>query len=47
MPFPEAEARIFKVKICRRCNARNPWNATICRKCKYDGLRSKHKERKA
>ncbi len=44
--FPEAEARIFNVKICMRCNARNPWKAKTCRKCGYKGLRPKSKERK-
>jgi len=44
--FPEAEARLFNVKICMRCNARNPMRATKCRKCGYKGLRPKSKERK-
>jgi large subunit ribosomal protein L40e len=44
--FPEAEARLFNVKICMRCNARNPIKAETCRKCGYRGLRPKSKERK-
>jgi large subunit ribosomal protein L40e len=44
--FPEAEARLFNVKICMKCNARNPIKATHCRKCGYRGLRLKSKERR-
>ncbi len=42
--FPEAEKRLFSVKICMRCNARNPLKAKKCRKCGYKGLRQKSKE---
>ncbi len=42
--FEAAERRLFKVKICMKCNARNPWKATKCRKCGYGGLRSKSRE---
>ena len=45
--FPEAEARLLNVKICMRCNARNPPKSTSCRKCGYKNLRFKNKERKA
>ncbi|RLG22375.1 50S ribosomal protein L40e [Methanosarcinales archaeon] len=44
--FPEAEERLFNVKICMRCNARNPIKATKCRKCGYKGLRMKSREKK-
>ena len=44
MPFEEAMKRLFMKKICMRCNARNPWRATKCRKCGYKGLRPKAKE---
>jgi len=44
--FPEAEARLLRVKICMKCNARNPWRGTRCRKCAYKGLRPKNVERK-
>jgi large subunit ribosomal protein L40e len=44
--FPEAENRILNLKICMRCNARNPVKATRCRKCSYHGLRMKSKENK-
>ena len=30
--FEEAENRMFNVKICLKCNARNPAGATTCRK---------------
>ena len=42
--FEEAENRMFNVKICLKCNARNPAAATTCRKCGYKGLRFKAKE---
>jgi large subunit ribosomal protein L40e len=42
--FPEAENRILNLKVCMRCNARNPIKATMCRKCGYRGLRMKSKE---
>ena len=50
--FEEAENRMFNVKIClkcnarnpAKCNARNPAGATTCRKCGYKGLRFKAKE---
>lgn len=44
--FPEAEARLLRVKICMKCNARNAMRATVCRKCGYKGLRPKNVERK-
>ncbi len=39
--FPEAEARLFRVKICMDCNARNALKATRCRKCGAKDLRMK------
>jgi len=42
--FEVAGRRLFGVKICMRCNARNPWKALRCRKCGYSGLRPKAKE---
>ena len=45
--FPEAEARLLNVKVCMHCNARNAIRATSCRKCGYQNLRPKNKERKA
>ncbi len=43
--FPEAEARLFRVKICMNCNARNALRATRCRKCHSRELRLKSKHR--
>ena len=39
--FEEAENRMFNIKICLKCNARNPATAKSCRKCGYTGLRFK------
>jgi large subunit ribosomal protein L40e len=44
--FPEAEARLLNVKICMKCNARNPVRAKSCRKCGYKGLRMKSREKR-
>ncbi len=44
--FPEAEERLLNVKICMKCGARNAPRATRCRKCGYEGLRPKSKERR-
>ncbi|HUV80264.1 MAG TPA: 50S ribosomal protein L40e [Candidatus Bathyarchaeia archaeon] len=43
--FPEAEARILRVKICMDCNARNALRAKRCRKCNSDNLRLKSTHR--
>jgi large subunit ribosomal protein L40e len=45
--FPEAEKRLFHVKICMKCNARNPWKSRKCRKCGSKALRPKSKIVKA
>ncbi|MBS1264172.1 MAG: 50S ribosomal protein L40e [Methanonatronarchaeales archaeon] len=45
--FPEAEERLLNVKICMKCNARNPIRATKCRKCGYHRLRRKAKATRA
>jgi len=42
--FSEAEKKLFEVKVCMKCNARNPSDASKCRKCNYKGLRIKSKE---
>ncbi len=44
--FPEAEKRLFRVMICRKCKARNPWKADKCRKCGSKFLRPKKKEKR-
>ncbi|RZN37241.1 MAG: 50S ribosomal protein L40e [Methanophagales archaeon ANME-1-THS] len=47
--FPEAEARLLRMKICMNCNARNAVRATRCRKCNSKDLRMKstHRGKKA
>lgn len=45
--FEAAEDRILDKLICMRCNARNPKRAERCRKCGYQRLRPKNKERSA
>ncbi|MBN2014120.1 MAG: 50S ribosomal protein L40e [Candidatus Altiarchaeota archaeon] len=43
--FKEAEARLFK-GVCMYCNAKNPIDATICRKCgKPFKIRRKNKKK--
>ncbi|HDP96351.1 MAG TPA: 50S ribosomal protein L40e [Euryarchaeota archaeon] len=44
--FPEAESRTLIKRICMNCSASNSMRAKICRKCGYDQLRPKNKERK-
>lgn len=36
-----AELTFGSTKICMKCNARNPENASKCRKCGYTRLRRK------
>ena len=43
--FPEAEARLLRVKICMDCNARNAIKAARCRKCGSSDLRMKSSHR--
>ncbi|RLE93714.1 MAG: 50S ribosomal protein L40e [Thermoprotei archaeon] len=31
----------FKVKICRKCGAKNPYSAERCRRCRSYNLRPK------
>ena len=40
-PRAIAMEKILKKKICRKCGARNPWNAKRCRKCGSNSLRPK------
>lgn len=47
MRSPIAETRLFKMKICMKCNARNGWKAKTCRKCGSTSLRNKAKEKRA
>ncbi len=39
-----AQSHMLYVKICRDCGARNPRNATKCRKCRGKNLRWKKRE---
>ncbi|MFB6132704.1 MAG: 50S ribosomal protein L40e [Halanaeroarchaeum sp.] len=41
------EDRLLGKQICMRCNARNPKEASRCRKCGYKKLRPKAQERRA
>ncbi len=45
--FEEATDRLLNKLICMKCNARNPPRAQRCRKCGYDKLRPKAKERRS
>ncbi|MCX8175442.1 MAG: 50S ribosomal protein L40e [Candidatus Micrarchaeota archaeon] len=42
--FPEADAYISNVFICRKCKARNKRNSEKCRKCGSPYLRPKRKD---
>jgi large subunit ribosomal protein L40e len=42
--FPEADAELAKIKICRKCKARNSANRKKCRKCGSPYLRPKRRE---
>ncbi len=44
--FPIADKAIFKVRICKRCKARNSLGAVRCRKCDYPNLRPKKARKK-
>ncbi|GGL28340.1 50S ribosomal protein L40e [Halarchaeum sp. CBA1220] len=41
------EDRLLDKQVCMRCNARNPKEADHCRKCGYNNLRPKARERRA
>jgi large subunit ribosomal protein L40e len=45
--FPEADAQIIKIWICKKCKARNKKGAKKCRKCGYTSLRPKKKDLKS
>ncbi|HIH22728.1 MAG: 50S ribosomal protein L40e [Candidatus Micrarchaeota archaeon] len=45
--FPEADAEISKIMICRKCKSRNPKGLKKCRKCGSQYLRPKKKEIRA
>jgi len=44
--FPEAEARLLIKRVCMNCSATNSIRAKYCRKCGYQNLRPKNRERK-
>ncbi len=45
--FPEADAQIAKISICKRCKTRNKKGTKKCRKCGSQYLRPKNREIKA
>lgn len=45
--FPEADARIAKINICRRCKTRNSKNVEKCRDCGSTYMRPKRREIRA
>lgn len=44
--FPVADRAFLDVVICKKCKARNPKGAKVCRKCNYPSLRPKKVKRK-
>ncbi|NUN11352.1 50S ribosomal protein L40e [Candidatus Micrarchaeota archaeon] len=44
--FPVADKALTNVLICKKCKARNPKSAKICRKCMYPNLRVKKARKK-
>jgi len=44
--FPEADAELKKIWICKKCKARNKAGVKKCRKCGYRYLRPKKKDTK-
>ncbi len=44
--FPEADAFIAKIVICRKCKSRNKLGVEHCRKCGYKYLRPKKRVKK-
>lgn len=45
--FPEADARIAKISICRKCKSRNSRENDKCRKCGSAYMRPKRKDIRA
>ena len=45
--FPEADAQIMKIVVCRKCKSRNKKSLKKCRKCGSTFLRPKRKDIKA
>ncbi len=42
--FPEADAEIMNIFICRKCKSRNKRGAEKCRKCGSKWMRPKRKD---
>ncbi|MFA6530135.1 MAG: 50S ribosomal protein L40e [Candidatus Micrarchaeia archaeon] len=45
--FPEGDAEIAKIVICRKCKTRNKKTVLKCRKCGSIALRPKRKDIRA
>jgi large subunit ribosomal protein L40e len=45
--FPEADARIAEINICRKCKTRNKRSVAKCRNCGSSYLRPKRREIRA
>ncbi len=45
--FPEADAQLSKIWVCRKCKSRNKKGAEKCRKCGSKDLRPKKKDVRA
>jgi large subunit ribosomal protein L40e len=45
--FPEADAELLKIVICKKCKSRNKRGVLSCRKCGYKFLRPKRREIRA
>jgi len=45
--FPEGDAEISKIVICKRCKTRNKKTVPKCRKCGSSYLRPKRKDIRA
>nr|MDO8117105.1 50S ribosomal protein L40e [Candidatus Sigynarchaeota archaeon] len=41
-----AAHHLLYIKVCRKCNAKNPFTATKCRRCRSKRLRQKRRETK-
>ncbi len=44
--FPEAERRLFRFLVCRKCKTKNPRGADKCRRCGSRALRPMRREAK-
>lgn len=45
--FPEADARLAEINICRKCKTRNRRTVDKCRKCGSQYMRPKRREIRA